>query len=752
MGRKTYVSSSISNLGQGDDSESKFLTAAVISGVLSRSGEVGLGSYISNTLLASNGANLKQYFRWAKNYYTPGLPDTKIEDYSVVDASAVLTAITNSYTLTTGTELYVYEAWIDNGDIDYFAEDWVRQNYPNTPSSNWSAYYNFTTNKMIVVLNGTSYTVNPPSDLAWAMTAPRASKRLLYYTWNYVTKNATTLAITRGTPALETYRQGSGNTALDVFFNSDTSVDEFYPELPLRINNVSINDPSMSSTKTQVDKAFKKLTGSSIDYLAEQIDNNAQVDSIDHAFIMHGVPLNTSNQSGLQYIYKFFENLIAYQGNTSSQFALFENAQGSLIEDEINEARWSLAFENTPEPAHPLYVANADLGSKASVQPPSFTLKIDGSSSLDLRLRWNNIREIMYTGNGARFDNNQTRPLLKRGEHLVIQDTVSSFKVKQWQNGNISWNDEDLPKFYLIRQYAKDYYSVLEITGAMHSNYVYGSHAVHITAAEAFADSGESPFLVPLHFPTVKEMGINELEDLSRNCSYLLVNSYQIVRTSWWQDNFRWIIAVVTIVIVIASGGTASGLLGTNLSVGTAVGLTGTAAVIAGAVINMVAAAVVTSLIMKASTKLFGEKAGRIIGVIASFLTINYMSGNFGETFELVDLFNADSLIAATNAASNAYVSALNADTMDIIEEMDNAQTAYEEESERIMELAEEVLGVTNNAFNPMIFTDATEYFGESRQSFLDRTLMTGSDIAQVSHGIIEDFVDLTLALPRSVA
>ena len=145
MGRKTYVNSSISNLGQGTDSESKFLTSAVISGVMSKSNNVDLGSHISNTLLAGNGANLKQYFRWAKNYYTPGLPDAKIEDYSVVDASAVLTAIANSYTLTSGTELYVYEAWIDNGDIDYFAEDWVRQNHPNTPSSNWSAYYNFTT-------------------------------------------------------------------------------------------------------------------------------------------------------------------------------------------------------------------------------------------------------------------------------------------------------------------------------------------------------------------------------------------------------------------------------------------------------------------------------------------------------------------------------------------------------------------------------------------------------------------------------
>lgn len=752
MGRKTYVSSSISNLGQGDDSGTKFLTSAVLSGIMSRSKKVGLGAFLSNTILASNGVNLKRYFNWASNYYTPGLPDAKIEDYSVVDTAAVLTAIKNSYTLTSGTELYVYEAFIDNGDIDYFAEDWVRQNHPNTPTSNWSAYYDFTTNQMVVVLNGTSNYVTPPSDLAWAMTAPRASKRLLYYTWNYVTKNSTTLAITRGTPALATYREGSGNTALDAFFNSDTSVSEFYPELPLRVNNVSINHSSMSSTKAHVNEAFRKLTGSSIDDLADQIDNNANVDAIDHAFIMHGVPLNTSNQSGLEYIYRFFENLIAYQGSTSSQFALFESAQGTMIEDEINEARWSLAFENTPEPAHPLYVANADLDPKTSVQPPTFTLKIDGSADLDIRLRWNNVREIMFTGNGARFDNNQTRPLLKKDEHLVIQDVPSTFKIKQWQNGNITWNNEDLPKFYLIRQYEKDYFSVLEITGAMHSNYVYGSHAVHITAAEAFADTGESPFLVPLHFPTIEEMGINQLEDLSRNCTYLLVNSYQVVRTSWWQDNFRWIIAVVAIVVTIATGGAGAGILGTNLSVGTAVGLSGTAAIIAGAVINMAAAAIVTTLIMEASKELFGDEIGRVVGIIASVLTISYMSGDFGETFELADLFNADNLITMSNAASNAYVEFLNADTMNIMEQMDDAQTAYEEESERITALAEEVLGVTNNAFNPMIFTDATEYFGESRQSFLDRTLMTGSDVARVSHGIIENFVDISLTLPRSIA
>ena len=752
MGRKTYVSSSISNLGQGDDSGTKFLTTAVISGILSRSKKVGLGSFLSNTILAGNGTNLKHYFNWAKNYYTPGLPSAKIEDYSVVDTDAVLTAITNSYTLTSGTELYVYEAFIDNGDIDYFAEDWVRQNYPNTPSSNWSAYYDFTSNQMVVVLNGTPNYVTPPSDLVWAMTAPRAAKRLLYYTWNYVVKDPTTLAITRGIPALATYREGTGNTELDAFFNSDTSVDEFYPELPLRVDNVSINDPSMSSTKTHVDKAFRRLTGSSIDDLADQIDNNANVDSIDHAFIMHGVPLNTSNQSGLEYIYRFFKNLIAYQGNTSSQFVLFESAQGTMIEDELNEARWSLAFENTPEPAHPLYVANADLSPKTSVQPPTFTLKIDGSESLDIRLRWNNVREIMYTGNGARFDNNQTRPLLKKDEHLVIQNVPSTFKIKQWQNGNITWNDEDLPKFYLIRQYAADNYSVLEITGAMHSNYVYGSHAVHITAAEAFAYSGESPFLVPLHFPTIEEMGINQLEDLSRNCSYLLVNSYQVVRTSWWQDNFRWIIALVAIVITIATGGLGAGLLGTSLSVGTAVGLSGTAAIVAGAVINMAAAAVVTTLIMEASKELFGDEIGRVIGIITSVLTISFMSGDFGETFELTDLFNADKLITISDAASNAYVEFLNADTMDIMEELDEVQAAYEEESERIAALAEEVLGVTNTAFNPMIFTDATEYFGESRQTFLDRTLMTGSDVARVSHGIIEDFVDLTLALPTSMA
>ena len=83
---------------------------------------------------------------------------------------------------------------------------------------------------------------------------------------------------------------------------------------------------------------------------------------------------------------------------------------------------------------------------------------------------------------------------------------------------------------------------------------------------------------------------------------------------------------------------------------------------------------------------------------------------------------------------------------------MSEMQTAFAEESERIMALASEVLGVTNNAFDPMIFTDATEYFGESSNSFLSRTLMTGSDIADISHGLIERFTDVTLDLPTDLA
>lgn len=751
MGTKVYVSSSISNLGQADSSDSKFVTATVLTGVLSgASNQEGLGRYISSTILGSNGFKLRNYFNWVSHNYPNYMPSASVEDMSLVDTAAVKAVLRSELGLNSTESLNIIKAFIDNGDIDYFAEEWMRDNYPSAGLEEWSAYFNFSTNQMAVVYDGTTYNVTPPSNLLWSMGAPRASKRLLYVTYNVVTQDSETKALSSSAPVMFTYKSGDGIVGFDALFNSDSPMAEFYPEIPLRVNNVSIND--QPSVYERANKQFKKLTGSSIEQLAQSIDDNANVDEIDHAFIMHGVPLNTSNQSALDYVYRFFENLIAFQGENNTSYELFNQNQST---SNANKGIEELLF-SSPELIGTSYAgvewaSTIEDAINVILPKPNYMLRVDGASELDIRLTWTNIREIFKTGNGARFDNNQTRPLLKKGELLVIESLPESISVKEYQNGGVYWANEDLPKFYLVRQYASNKYSVLEVTDMQHHNYVYGSHAVHITATQAFADDKESPFLVPLHYPTLKEMGLNHAENISKNCSYLLVNSYQVIQTTWLEDNLGWLIPVLAVVFSVVTGGASLGLLGTNAAVGASIGLTGTAAVIAGATLNMIAAAVVTQLIVKASVAVFGEKVGRVIGTIASFLFIGWKTGQFGETFEFSDLFTAENIVASTNAASQAYTSFLNADTLEIYEALENAQTEYEEESERIMALAEDVLGVTNLAFDPMIFSDATEYFGESSQSFLDRTLLTGSDVVRISHGIIENFVDVTLELPRAL-
>ena len=755
MGTKVYVSSSISNLGQEDVTNSKFLPQAIVAGVISGASKNGLGSYLSSTIISGQGMLTRQFFNWAKNDYTLGMPTAHVENISAVDSATVTSALRSILNLGPTETLYIINAFIDNADIDYFAQDWISTNHPSLTETDWSAYFDFTNSKLVItVTENNQTTVNeltPPVDLIWGLTEPRAEKRLLYVNYNIITKDAETNAVTRSDPELYIYRPESGNTALDALFEIDEPMAEFYPSIPIRRNNQSIMD---SSDYNIANKAFKKITGYKIDGIAGQIDDNENVSEIDHAFVVFGVPLNTKNQSGLAYIYRFFENLIAYQNDEQVTQSSYKEFQAALARSNITEQRWSAAFE-VGDVNHPLYndaTFNFQNILKAVTPPPKSTLRIYVENQPDIRLSWNYIREIQRTGNAARFDNNQTRALLNKDEFLIVTGADESYITKEWSNGNIVWGQSNLPKFYLLNQHSKNAYSVLEVVGMKHSNYIYGSYGVHTTAAEAIANSKESPFLVPLHYPTFKELGVVRAQEISKNCTYLLINSVNIQRTSWLQDNLGWLLPVLAIGLSIVFAPAGVGLLGANATVGATIGFTGTAAVIAGAIANAVAAAIVTALITEGAKTVFGEKIGEVVGAVLSFIFIGWKTGSFGESFEFSDLLDSNNLIGLSNAVTRGYTAFLNLDTQDIYDSISEMQTAFAEESERIMALASEVLGVTNNAFDPMIFTDATEYFGESSNTFLSRTLMTGSDIADISHGLIERFTDMTLDLNTDLA
>ena len=62
-----------------------------------------------------------------------------------------------------------------------------------------------------------------------------------------------------------------------------------------------------------------------------------------------------------------------------------------------------------------------------------------------------------------------------------------------------------------------------------------------------------------------------------------------------------------------------------------------------------------------------------------------------------------------------------------------------------------EQFGYGGGQIDPMMFVgDKSPVIAESRDTFLARTLMTGSDVAQTSHDLLYDYVELTTTLPNA--
>lgn len=742
MGRKVYVDSTVYNMAGDAQSRPHLLKQLMFSRAISGDRKTSFASSLMSHLKNSTGMSQRRFFKWASTHYDLGLPSALIDDaQAVTDTIALQTAIESTLTLGANEVVRVSEAVVDTADISYQAELWVNLNYPNLTRDDWAVGFDPAMAMILIDLpdNITAY-VDPLPDTLWALDRSTEHRRLIYA--RYTVVDGTTGNASESAPALFTYRIGSGNLSLDALVPSSVDLYEFFPVLPLRLNNKGLRDASLSETYTAVTKAFKKLTGSSVDALLDQIEENENINELDYAFLVHGVSLNTADKAGQAYLFNFFETL----GNSStanySDFLLHRDHKVDEGQSRIQWERWKAA--NLDETAyHPLLDAVVDnYLTQAQSQAPLNTLRVYDPDlpAFDYRMSWNYIEDSIHTGNIFTFDADQSRGLAKVGDYFI---TLTSR------------NDESI--FMLLKQVSKTQYKKIQVSDLVHKNYIFEGHAVTITAADALADPEESGFLVPVHYPTMKSLGLVRGAQLATANSYLVLNAYEVQTTSWFQDNFWWLIAIVSIVLTFvfppAAGlGSQIGILGSNASVGAMLGLSGTAAILAGMVANKIAAIILSVVISKVSVAVFGEKLGQVIAAFASFFAfqaaLSYaQTGSF--QLDWSEILSIDNLMQLTDVTTKAYSSWLNADTQDIYARIQDAETEYQDELEQIEQAFDEFVGVTNGLVDPMIFTETTETFNESRDTFLARTTLTGSELADLSFALIENFSEISLELPR---
>jgi hypothetical protein len=551
------------------------------------------------------------------------------------------------------------------------------------------------------------------------------------------------------------YELGSGNVVLDGLVVAEADEGEYIPFIPIRLNNQFLSPTFNPAAYTLAKRAYKKASGGKYDKLVEQMTDNPDLAEIDYAYIMYGVALNVVDPTGKEYLYRYFDRLRTSQTTDNLEYIIWRDNKFSYDATTATYTAWRDAQLDILDPlygtAQPPLPGLTTLGTK-----PSNRVEIKSSgtlnTNLDMTISWQYIERTTGTGLkkvGAKKD----EYWLEKGGEVVTGNTT----INGAGGTSIYVNRPGDDIFRIHHQIDLNSWETLTIVGAKHVNLIYDKKSVDITATEALDDLDESGFLVPLHYSTLRSMSLKDSTQLCTGCGYIVFNSYKIVKKKWYQTGiFKIFVFIVIIAITVATGGVGAGsvgLLGTAASVGAALGLTGLVAVIAGAVVNALAAMLLMKLIAIGSVALFGEKLGALIGTIVGFMAMATGTGLMnGQSMSAVwgSMTSAQNLMQLTSVLSAGISGYVQASAMQTYQKSADMEKAAGLEAKELNAKFVSEFGYGTGLINS---TELVESFKqasfESSDDFITRTLLTGTDIAEMSIDMLNNFSNYTLTLKK---
>lgn len=581
----------------------------------------------------------------------------------------------------------------------------------------------------------------------------------------------------QGTLKMGLYEFGANVTPVYeqfAFEDNTAGTEEFFPSIPIRINNTSINDhwyddeeKGGNKLRSESLKAYRKATnGESYSKLIDIVEDNESLGDIDYAFMTYGVPLNVKDQASKKYIYTFLKNLAEAQTVQTADFNNFQNQLNDYYDQQAEMNAW-LAGQHDENSIH---YGTARPATPRPVNPKTTALDIRSTdprmSHIFTRLNWAMIDETFHIGVFEKDDGE----LLKKNEVHIQPGGQTTWTTRTELSGraegDYTTQTHIIEHTDIIWQTADNRYKKLVVAGLIHQNFIYGANAVSTDAADALSDEDPSSLLLPMHMPSMRELNLIDRTQMTTANTYVVFNSYKLVKQKWYQTGiFKIIMVIIAIIIIVYTGGAAAGaaggILGSNAAVGAAIGLTGAVATLVGAIANAIVGMIVSNIISKAATELLGDEIGGIIGAIVSFFVMSGFSQGFGNGFNIdwTQLTSAKGLLKLSSVLANGYSGMINAETMEIGMEMAEKQSEYEEQMEKLNEMIKELSDNNGLNFNPMQLTDVYDgnksqrtgsYMPETSDEFIRRTTMTGSDIVNITLSMVYDYTKLSLTLPKN--
>ena len=545
------------------------------------------------------------------------------------------------------------------------------------------------------------------------------------------TDEYTEVTLARASGNVFIYSHGSGNAVLDEAFTPGTDAGTFFPYIPLRIDNVAVDEAHNPPIYGWSKRAYRKVTGTNkINNILKDLEENPDIGDIDYAYLVFGVSLNSIENSAKEYLYRFFKMLLD-NGGGNDQIVTELAAQTASEQTLVNYGDWWSAQSNT---SSSLYgVVNRVIRTDTSL-PRLNSITIGSGNNpvmnYNITVSWNGIVE--------QFGSGLAKANAKVGEVWVgtPPDTPSISGITFiWQITATAWK-------------------AITVSGLTHTNRIYDGKTVNISGAEALADIEESGFIIPMHVGVFRQMSLVSSTQLSTAAMYLVINTYQVRKKKWYESGwFKVFLVIVMIVIAVYTGGFSAngmGILGSNAAVGSALGLSGASAAIIGAAANAIAAAVLMSIIQKAAIKLFGEKWGLILGAIIGIGVSTFLmsGGSFSK------MFSPQNLLKMTAAGGDAYKNYLIKKTGNVIRDSEKLMADYKKQMKEMNQKYMDEFGSDGRIILDPIallerMDDRNTNF-ESTDQFINRTLLLGSDIVELSNNRVTEFTNISLTLQNS--
>lgn len=766
----TSVSSVAYNLAGEEAGRPDYLKSLVASNVLG-SNKFSMGETISSGYLKGPGIRLRHIPAWsARTGYDGivGLSTGTIKTGDSIDDAVLIAEIPHAVDET----VQLQRSSISRADFTYWAEQYVLTNHPKLYNTAWVADYIESTGEIKIIYVDLSEDTFTPTDFD-------ANSQYLYASY-VLTKVGTAGLVTTGTVIFlgsgdpfpsttgwdnvagvwvkETYKGqatdgdytyslkelmyfdttarsyridtqiithkiwlpmqyliykcDSGNVNLDAMFSDSTSMGDFFPFVPIRLDNKFVSDSFLPDAYAGGKKVLKKAVNANLDDLIAKVEDNPSLSDIDYAYVVFGVSLNVEENACRKYLYHFFKALQQEQP-TADAIGDWEAAMALSAASVASWKEW-----NTTQYDNPL----ASL-SEPEVIPypalPSYSLQVTSQDrpvmNYDMLIQWSGIKE--ETGFGLKI------PTAKRGDLWFEISTTDSYAVdmyslpKSSDDGVISVTPVTVEHIFLHWQETNNSWRSLKISGLKHRNMIYNGVSVNITAAQALNDTDESGFIIPLHAEIYSSMPLIDGTQMSTACCFIVFNCYTEVKEKWYQtDLFKIVIFAVQAIYY---------------------GLpTALATLAATKAIEVVAVAV------------FGEKlAGTILAIANVILIVNGnvpADGSSATTY--ANMMRAENLLKLTMAVGDGVSAYLKASANEVMLDTQNMMQDYESKMSEVQKLFEQNIGYSQGLIDPMQLTNSTRSAAESLDSFLGRTLMTGTEIAELSTSMLSRFAELTLS------